>query len=520
MKARVSVRTTLLSAFAVLVTTMTHAGPASAAIESIGAGAASTCAMNTAGTVYCWGSNQYGQLGTNFNSGTTNPNPTPSTVELGATAKQLTAGFGHTCVTADTGTAMCFGENAYGELGTTNNNTTSNPNPAPAPISMGATATAVTAGIDHTCAVVGSGEVKCFGDNFYGQLGSVVNVGTTDPNPTPMSVTLGAPVTQLVLGRFHSCARLADGSVKCFGRNKLGQLGNATNSGTDSPNAAGLIVSPGAPVSQLAAANLTTCALLNTGVVKCFGSNGSGQFGDGTSNSIANPTPSTMSLGAAATEIAVGGYHVCALMGSGEVKCAGDNYYGQLGNAANHGTTTPNTTPLTVDLGGSAVHIAAGEYHTCALMSDGAVKCFGRNGSGELGSSFAGYSYFPLQVPGLDLIPDVPAPVVTKPAAVLNRPRFRVHRTRPRIDTTLYYVGASGNLPSSACSGAATITVTLRGRRVRERTVNIAPAAADCAARVNFTLPRKARRKRVRVTVTLSAGAACTAATVTFVVRV
>ncbi len=519
MRVGVSARGTLLGALLTIAAMSACAGSAAASIESIGTGAASTCAMNTVGTVYCWGSNLYGQLGTSFNGGTASPNPTPSAVTLGAAAKQLSVGFGHTCATADSGTAMCFGENAYGELGTTNNNGTGNPNPAPAPIAL-ASSSALTAGLDHTCALLDTGEVKCFGFNFYGQLGSGVNLGTGDPNPTPVSVTLGAPASQLALGRFHTCARLADGSVKCFGRNHMGQLGNATNSGTDTANVSGLVASLGAPAAQIASANLTTCALINTGAVKCFGSNVSGQFGDGTSNSTPNPTPSTMSLGAAATEIAVGGYHVCTLLSTGEVKCAGDNFYGQLGNATNNGTTTPNTSPLTVDLGGTAAHIAAGQYHSCALMSDGTVKCFGLNTSGELGSSFAGYSYFPLLVPGLDLVPDVPAPVVTKPAAVLNRPHFRRHRTRPRIDTTLYYVGASGSLPSSACSGTATVTVKLRGRRIRERTVMLAPSAADCAARVNFTLPKKARKRRVRVTVTLSADAACTAAAVTFVVRV
>jgi alpha-tubulin suppressor-like RCC1 family protein len=337
--------------------------------SAIAAGGEHTCALTGTGGVKCWGANGYGQLG----DGTTIQRSVPVEVNglsFGVTA--ITAGGSHTCALTTGGGVKCWGRNEYGQLGdgTTENRMT------PVEVSgLSSGVTAIAAGGSHTCALTDGGGVKCWGYNVFGQLGD----GTTIQRSVPVEVSgLSSGVSAIAAGGHHTCALISSGDVKCWGANWYGQLGDGTTENRTTPvEVSGL----SSAVSAIAAGKYHTCALTDGGGVKCWGDNEYGQLGDGTTDDRLTPVD-VSGLASGVSAIAVGVVHTCALISSGDVKCWGDNYYGQLGD----GTTEYRTTPVEVSEMSSAVSaIAAGGEHTCALTTGGGVKCWGRNYSGELG---------------------------------------------------------------------------------------------------------------------------------------
>jgi len=196
----------------------------------------------------------------------------------------------------------------------------------------------IAAGDYHTCALTTTGGVKCWGDNFSGQLGD----GTTTKRVTPVDVSgLTSGVSAIAAGASHTCALTTTGGVKCWGNNSAGQLGDGTaptNSSTP-VDVSGLT----SGVSAIAAGGFHTCALTTTGGVKCWGYNKFGQLGDGTKTARFTPVD-VSGLTSGVSAIAAGVSHTCALTTTGGVKCWGDNFFGQLGN----GLVTARTTPVDV----------------------------------------------------------------------------------------------------------------------------------------------------------------------------
>ena len=189
--------------------------------------------LNT-GAVNCWGSNSDGQLG----NGTTTDSSAPVAVAAftdGVTAVSITAGYSHTCAVLNTGAVNCWGHNSNGQLG---NNTTTNssvPVAVAAFTDVSATAVSITAGNSHTCAVLNTGAVNCWGDNSNGQLGN----GTTTDSSAPVAVAaftdVSATAVSITAGDSHTCALLNTGAVNCWGRNVDGQLGNDTTTDSSVP---------------------------------------------------------------------------------------------------------------------------------------------------------------------------------------------------------------------------------------------------------------------------------------------
>ena len=303
----------------------------------------------------------------------------------------ISAGYYYTCALLSTGAVKCWGSNLYGQLG---DGSTANATARTTPVDVSTLSSgviAIAAGERHTCAVLNTGAVKCWGNNDNGQLGD----DSTLQSLTPVSVpSLSSGVTAIAAGRYHACAVLNTGAVKCWGWNLYGQLGDGSTLQSLTPVS---VPSLSSGVTAIAAGERHTCALLSTGAVKCWGYNDNGQLGDGSAASVTpRTTPVDVStLSSGVTAISTGSYHTCALLSTGAAKCWGKNTSGRLGDGSN----TASLTPVSVStLSTGVIAIAAGEAHTCAVLNTGAVKCWGYNVSGQLGDGSTTQSFTPVGV--------------------------------------------------------------------------------------------------------------------------
>jgi len=216
------------------------------------------------------------------------------------------------------------------------------------------------------------------GHNAYGQLGSPTGDAGTG-SPVPLTVQGSSNVTAVTAGSYHTCALLSGGIVQCWGLNFDGELGNGTTTSSSTPVA----VSSLSGATAITAGYNHTCALLSDGTVQCWGLNAVGQLGsqsvDGGRGSL---VPLTVQGLSNVTAMSAGGYHTCALLSGGSVRCWGSNQYGELGNGM---AGTPGFPPVAVSGLNSATAIGAGEEHSCAILSSGAAECWGGDGSGQLG---------------------------------------------------------------------------------------------------------------------------------------
>ena len=344
-----------------------------------------TCALTVGGAVLCWGRNNTGQLG----DGTTTPRLTPVPVTgLGSGVLEIAAGGLHTCARTSGGAVQCWGFNNSGQLGDSTNTQRLTPVPV---TGLGSGVQSIATGVSHSCAVNGSGALLCWGINFLGHLG---NGGTTE-SPTPVAVSgLNSGVAQVAAGYDHTCARTTAGAVQCWGFNGNGQLGD----GTTVPR---LLAAPvtglGSGVQAISAGLDHNCALAGSGAMYCWGRNDTGQIGDGTTTRRLASVPVT-GLGGNVQGIGSGNIHTCAVDASGAVKCWGRNSSGQLGD----GTTDSRSTPVAVSgLSSGYTAAASGSRHSCALSASGAVSCWGANSSGQLGNGTTNPSLVPVPVTGL-----------------------------------------------------------------------------------------------------------------------
>jgi alpha-tubulin suppressor-like RCC1 family protein len=347
---------------------------------AITAGNHHTCALLTTGAAQCWGGNSYGQLG----DSTTAERVAPTQVTgLTSGVTVLAAGYEHTCALLSTGATKCWGWNSHSQLG---DNTTANKNSPTQVTGLSSGVMAVTAGLGHSCALLLTGAAQCWGWNSHSQLGdNTTVVGAVDPVDVVGIDGVAATASALSVGHVHACAVLSDGTSQCWGSNAHGELGDGT---VTRLSAVPVTVTASATtsltnVSTTAAGYAHTCALLTTGAVQCWGWNNHGQLGDNTrTQRLAPVTVSGLTSGVIA--IAAGNFHTCALLTTGAVQCWGWNNHGQLGD----NTRTQRLAPMTVSgLTSGVTAIAAGNVHTCALLSDATMKCWGWNNHGQLGDN-------------------------------------------------------------------------------------------------------------------------------------
>jgi alpha-tubulin suppressor-like RCC1 family protein len=353
----------------------------SSGVAEVAAGYHHSCARMSQGRVKCWGRNNSGQLGNGTTSNSTTPvnvsgfsnvtfTPTPTAIVVNA--QKLDAGANHTCVVTTGGGVKCWGANGNGELG----DSTTTHRSVPVDVSnLTSGIKAISAGHNHTCAVTNGGEVKCWGSNFYGELGD----GTTVQRLVPVDVTGSSTAIETVsTGTYFTCGLTTGGGVKCWGWNGNGQLGDGTTTNRQTPvDVVGLT----SGVAAISVGHGHACALTNGGAVKCWGDNLLGALGDGTQTDSATPVD-VVGLASGVVALSAGNASSCAITNSGGMKCWGQNAEGQLGD----GTQTFRLTPVdVVGLSSSPIAMSQGLLHTCALTSGGGVKCWGANDLGQLG---------------------------------------------------------------------------------------------------------------------------------------
>jgi len=325
--------------------------------------------QGSADSVQCWGGNYHGVAGDGANSNRAKPTVV---LDLPGDVTALAAGLEHMCAIASN-KLYCWGNNSESQLGVS---LFSNKNTAFAVPGVGNGPLAVAAGYAHTCVVNAAGAVLCWGRNNDGQLGDGTQTKRVSATP---ALVLTANAATLALGERHSCATDTSGAVWCWGKNNQGQLGDGTTDDRLQPTATGPIAKP---VVKMASGSEHTCAIDSVGDLWCWGDNGAGQMGNGSSTDIVEPTK-VLGLITPILDVTAGPHNTCVVLAQGAVACWGSGW---------------GSNPVLIPgMGGPYQGVAAGWNHRCMIGQTGEVQCWGGGGEGQLGDGWA-FSTTPLQV--------------------------------------------------------------------------------------------------------------------------
>ena len=341
--------------------------PTSVEIEfaSVNPGGLYTCGVTTAGAAYCWGKNDFGQVG----DGSNVERDTPVPVAGGLTFASVDAGGNHTCGLTTSGVAYCWGRNASdGLLG--NGSTASSD--VPVPVAGGLTFASISVENTHTCGVTTSGAAYCWGNGFYGNLGN----GSTADSDVPVPVAGGLTFASVDAGGFHTCGLTPSGAAYCWGDGFDGALGNGSTTDSDVPVA----VAGGLTFASVDAGLRYACGITTAGVAYCWGTNDRGQVGDG--SKVERHAPVLVQGSISFASISAGDEHTCGVVTSGPTYCWGSNNDGKLGIALPGGSFN---VPTSVFGELEFVSVTAWLFHTCGVTVDNVAYCWGRNSFGQLG---------------------------------------------------------------------------------------------------------------------------------------
>jgi alpha-tubulin suppressor-like RCC1 family protein len=348
----------------------------------VSAGDEHTCGVTPTSVAYCWGYNNWGQVG----DGSTVKRLLPVRVLGGLAFRQVSAGFQHTCGVTTSNVAYCWG--LLLGSGTFSSR--------PVRVGGGLAFRSVSAGAQHNCGVTTANVAYCWGNNFGGGLGD----GTTTPRTLPVRVLGGLAFAEVNAGFQHTCGLTTSNVAYCWGSNLVGELGRGTIRGPetcsrpdrDIPCSTRPVrVVGGLAWAQVSAGSQHACGVTTSNLSYCWGSNAAGQLGNGTDagperclDNVPCSTRPVRVVGAIVFRVVRAGgtsSHTCGVTAADVAYCWGANAYGQLGD----GTTTRRVRPVRV-LGGLAFReVTAGGNHTCGITPTKVAYCWGRNFYGQLG---------------------------------------------------------------------------------------------------------------------------------------
>jgi alpha-tubulin suppressor-like RCC1 family protein len=394
---------------------------------SVAAGTYHSCGLTTTGAAYCWGDNDFGELG----DGTTGSTSTPVRVAGGVSFALVSVGGNNSCGLTAAGAAHCWGYDVFGALGA------GAPGPEictgtegsfpcshhPLAVTGGHIFTTLSANWGLVCALDASGAAYCWGDNTFGALGvggdtAALSMCINTCSRAPLLVAGGLTFTAIGAGSWHACGLVASGAAYCWGDNRFGQLGVVPDTAPDRCDSAPIggdglgpcsrtpiPIGSGLKFTKLRVGVAHSCALATDGTWYCWGVNQFGQLGSGTTGPEicriphgdypCSTQPVAVAGGATFTTVFAGRRHSCAVTSDAVAYCWGENG-GNLGDS----TTTNSLTPVPVAGGLRFSGLSPFYSHTCGLTTVGVAYCWGSNFRGALGDGTTNSSTVPVRVAG------------------------------------------------------------------------------------------------------------------------
>jgi alpha-tubulin suppressor-like RCC1 family protein len=334
------------------------------------AGIEHTCAITSANYAYCWGKGADGRLGT----GNNDRSLIPKLVTGGRKYEAISAANEHTCAISQ-GVGYCWGKGADGRLGRGNNSDSS----SPVAVSGTQVFTQISATFNHTCAVSNLGEIYCWGQGGDGRL---ANNGTgSESVPTKIENPQGVATiawAMVAAGEMHSCGLTTTNEAYCWGANGSGQIGDGTTDGRLIPVLVDVSGLNGATFEWIGAGRNYSCGRTAAGALYCWGSNEFGKLGIN-SDDASRSTPTLVVGDHIFTTTSIGRDHVCGAT-LVDVYCWGLSDNGRLG-----GTDMDQKQPFMLPNAPAYMGVAAGGAHSCGIAPDSFLECFGMNNEGQVG---------------------------------------------------------------------------------------------------------------------------------------
>ncbi|HEY1553290.1 MAG TPA: hypothetical protein VGF94_00580 [Kofleriaceae bacterium] len=364
----------------------TDAPPAQGDWLAVSANGNTTCAIALDQSLWCWGDNANGQVGVGASDAEI---AVPARVGSATWTAVSTGGF-HVCGLQSDGSLWCWGRNVEGQLGVDETTGVVTTETAPAPVATAVAFAQVSAGYVHTCAIATDRTMYCWGDNYYGAYGD----GTTMASRVPLQTAVTS-WSSIAAAFYATCALRSDQTLWCAGLNNNGELGNGTSAATGNVSEPFATQVPGS-WQQLAMTYLHACAIQTDGRVRCWGYNGEGQLGNGTTTDSWSPE----AVGADHddwTAIATGVEQTCGTRAGGQLWCWGGDQFGQI--AVSEAGALENAEPMQVAAVPTAAAISLGANHSCAIDGNHVLTCTGLAALGQLGDGTTSRRA-PVQIPG------------------------------------------------------------------------------------------------------------------------